>query len=86
MLPAWVPQAAAAGVALAIGLGLGFGLGQRSGDTPGGLLAATGLVAQGSPLHALLESARTGQAHDCDVRFGLRVTQILAEAELLLER
>ncbi|MFF3403140.1 Gfo/Idh/MocA family protein [Streptomyces sp. NPDC002659] len=40
----------------------------------------------GAAVDALLESARTGRAHDCDVRFGLRVTQILAEAEVLLER
>jgi predicted dehydrogenase len=33
---------------------------------------------------ALLESARTGQAHDCDIRFGVRLTEILAEAEELL--
>ncbi|MEV6393865.1 Gfo/Idh/MocA family oxidoreductase [Streptomyces sp. NPDC051907] len=30
---------------------------------------------------ALLEAARTGRAHDCDIRFGLRLTEILAEAE-----
>ncbi|MEU7581271.1 Gfo/Idh/MocA family oxidoreductase [Streptomyces sp. NPDC041068] len=29
----------------------------------------------------LAEAARTGVAHPCDVRFGLRVTEILAEAE-----
>ncbi|WP_406001281.1 Gfo/Idh/MocA family protein [Streptomyces sp. NBC_00829] len=34
-----------------------------------------------SAVDALLESARTGRAHDCDVRFGLRITEILAEAE-----
>ncbi|MFF4228172.1 Gfo/Idh/MocA family protein [Streptomyces sp. NPDC001820] len=40
----------------------------------------------GAALDALLESARTGQAHECDVRFGLRLTEILgvAEAELLM--
>jgi len=65
-LPVWLPHAAAAGVALAIGLGLGFGLGQRSGDTPGGLVAATGPVAPGSSLHALLESAPSGEAREVD--------------------
>ncbi|MGW7269026.1 Gfo/Idh/MocA family protein [Streptomyces sp. NPDC054864] len=30
---------------------------------------------------ALVESARSGQPHACDVRFGLRVTEILARAE-----
>ncbi|MER6997844.1 Gfo/Idh/MocA family oxidoreductase [Streptomyces sp. NPDC000410] len=30
---------------------------------------------------ALLESARTGEAHACDVRFGLRITELLAEAQ-----
>ncbi|MFJ1746650.1 Gfo/Idh/MocA family oxidoreductase [Streptomyces sp. NPDC088116] len=35
----------------------------------------------GAALDALLEAARTGQPHDCDVRFGLRLTEILAEAE-----
>ncbi|MFE7237054.1 Gfo/Idh/MocA family protein [Streptomyces sp. NPDC057582] len=30
---------------------------------------------------ALLEAVRTGVAHPCDVRFGLRLTELLAEAE-----
>ncbi|MFD5115314.1 MULTISPECIES: Gfo/Idh/MocA family protein [unclassified Streptomyces] len=30
---------------------------------------------------ALLESVRTGRPHPCDVRFGLRLTEILTEAE-----
>lgn len=30
---------------------------------------------------ALLESVRTGRPHACDVRFGLRLTEILAEAD-----
>ncbi|MFF1324383.1 gfo/Idh/MocA family oxidoreductase, partial [Streptomyces chartreusis] len=29
--------------------------------------------------------ARTGQPHPCDAAFGLRVTEILAEAETLLD-
>ncbi|WP_406445146.1 Gfo/Idh/MocA family oxidoreductase [Streptomyces sp. NBC_00631] len=33
---------------------------------------------------ALLTAARTGRAHACDAAFGLRVTEILAEAETLL--
>lgn len=32
-------------------------------------------------MDALLESARTGRAHGCDARFGLRLTEILAAAE-----
>jgi anti-sigma factor RsiW len=66
-LPAWFPQAAAAGVALAIGLGLGFGFGQRWGEAPtAGLLAASGTVAPGSPLHELLESAPSGETRTLD--------------------
>ncbi|MEU3218056.1 Gfo/Idh/MocA family oxidoreductase [Streptomyces sp. NPDC006971] len=30
---------------------------------------------------ALVDSARTGEPHPCDVRFGLRLTELLAEAE-----
>lgn len=30
---------------------------------------------------ALIDSVRTGVAHPCDVRFGLRLTELLAEAE-----
>lgn len=65
-LPAWLPQAAAAGVALAIGLGLGFGLGQRSEQAPAGLLASTGAVAPASPLHELLESVPSGDVRELD--------------------
>ncbi|QDY80831.1 Gfo/Idh/MocA family protein [Streptomyces qinzhouensis] len=32
-------------------------------------------------LDALVESVRTGRPADCDIRFGLRLTEILAEAE-----
>ncbi|MGS2587554.1 Gfo/Idh/MocA family oxidoreductase [Streptomyces hebeiensis] len=35
----------------------------------------------GAAVDALLESAATGRPHACDVRFGLRLTEILAEAE-----
>lgn len=48
---------------------------------------------QGGPLpayrraiDALLISARTGRPHACDIRFGARVTDILAEAEQALGR
>ncbi|MFE7747428.1 Gfo/Idh/MocA family protein [Streptomyces sp. NPDC057428] len=33
---------------------------------------------------ALAEAARTGVAHPCDVRFGLRLTEVLAQAEAQL--
>ncbi|MEU8622158.1 Gfo/Idh/MocA family oxidoreductase [Streptomyces sp. NPDC048623] len=39
------------------------------------------LDAFGAAVDALLESVRTGRAHACDVRFGARLTEILAEAE-----
>ncbi|MFE4059428.1 Gfo/Idh/MocA family protein [Streptomyces sp. NPDC059096] len=39
----------------------------------------------GTAIDALLESARTGAPHACDVRFGLRLTEILAEAEAQVE-
>jgi hypothetical protein len=65
-LPAWLPQAVAAGIALAIGLGLGFGLGQRSEQTAAGLLASTGPVAPSSALHELLESVPSGEARALD--------------------
>jgi predicted dehydrogenase len=48
---------------------------------PSGVPAVTCL---GHAVDALLASARTGRAHECDVRFGLRVVEILAEAEGLL--
>ncbi|MBT2504751.1 hypothetical protein J7I98_02330 [Streptomyces sp. ISL-98] len=35
---------------------------------------------------ALLDTVRTGEPHPCDATFGLRVTEILAEAELRLGR
>ncbi|MFD6988780.1 Gfo/Idh/MocA family protein [Streptomyces sp. NPDC059943] len=35
----------------------------------------------GTAIDALLTAARTGRPHACDVRFGLRLTEILAEAE-----
>jgi predicted dehydrogenase len=38
----------------------------------------------GRAIDALLESVRTGRAHPCDARFGLRVVEILATASELL--
>jgi len=66
-LPAWFPQAAAAGIALAVGLWLGFGLGQRSSDAPtASALVATGAVPSGSPLYDLLESVPSGERRVLD--------------------
>ncbi|MFE1462810.1 Gfo/Idh/MocA family protein [Streptomyces nigra] len=42
---------------------------------------ATAVDALGRAADALLEAARTGNPHACDARFGLRVTEILADAE-----
>jgi predicted dehydrogenase len=39
------------------------------------------VVPLGRAIDALLTSARTGEPHPCDVRFALRVVEILAEAE-----
>ncbi|PJE94547.1 oxidoreductase [Streptomyces carminius] len=39
------------------------------------------VAAFGSAVDALLDSVRTGRAHPCDIRFGLRVTEILAAAQ-----
>ncbi|MFJ3902145.1 Gfo/Idh/MocA family protein [Streptomyces sp. NPDC090025] len=39
------------------------------------------LGAFGSAVDALLAAIRTGRPHPCDVRFGARLTEILAEAE-----
>lgn len=44
------------------------------------------LVPFAAAVDALLESVRTGVPHPCDVRFGLRLTEILAEAEGQLKR
>lgn len=40
----------------------------------------------GAAVDALLDSAATGRAHPCDARFGLRITEVLAEAEESLAR
>ncbi|MER7174614.1 Gfo/Idh/MocA family protein [Streptomyces mesophilus] len=42
------------------------------------------LASYGTAIDALLESVRTGEPHPCDVRFGARVTEILARAEAAL--
>ncbi len=39
------------------------------------------VVALGRAVDALLASARTGEPHPCDARFGLRVVEILSQAE-----
>lgn len=39
------------------------------------------LDAFGAAVDGLLEAVRTGRPHPCDVRFGARLTEILAEAE-----
>jgi predicted dehydrogenase len=45
---------------------------------------APAVTCLGHAIDALLASARTGVPHACDVRFGLRVVEILVEAERLL--
>ncbi|MFJ4867631.1 Gfo/Idh/MocA family protein [Streptomyces sp. NPDC088757] len=40
----------------------------------------------GAAVDALVTSARTGAPHPCDARFGLRLTEILTEAERLTAR
>jgi predicted dehydrogenase len=69
------PAAAGAGVELR-GAGGVVQLPESSeGVVPAVLRAADGLLA----------AARTGRAHPCDAAFGLRVTEILVEAETLLD-
>ncbi|WP_405865113.1 MULTISPECIES: Gfo/Idh/MocA family protein [unclassified Streptomyces] len=43
------------------------------------------VTALGHAADALLAAARTGEPHPCDAAFGLRVTEILVEAETLLD-
>ncbi|MTE18750.1 gfo/Idh/MocA family oxidoreductase [Streptomyces sp. TRM43335] len=43
------------------------------------------VTALGRAVDALLESARTGRPHPCDIRFGVRVTEILAAAQARLD-
>ncbi|MFJ6700965.1 Gfo/Idh/MocA family protein [Streptomyces sp. NPDC091272] len=45
-----------------------------------------GVDSFGTAIGALLEAARTGTPHPCDARFGLRVTEILSQAETVLGR
>ncbi|MFH0244660.1 Gfo/Idh/MocA family protein [Streptomyces sp. HK10] len=42
------------------------------------------VAALGHAVDALIASARTGEPHPCDIRFGARVTEILAAAEARL--
>ncbi|MFJ9056001.1 Gfo/Idh/MocA family protein [Streptomyces sp. NPDC102409] len=51
---------------------------------PGG--GGEALGAFRTAVDALTAAARTGVAHPCDVRFGLRLTEVLAEAEAQLGR
>ncbi|MFD0373353.1 Gfo/Idh/MocA family protein [Streptomyces sp. NPDC127114] len=53
--------------------------GERGRATMPGWDGALG--AFGAAVDALLEAIRTGEPHSCDVRFGARLTEILAEAE-----
>ncbi|MEU8891008.1 Gfo/Idh/MocA family oxidoreductase [Streptomyces sp. NPDC048442] len=43
-----------------------------------------GVDSFGTAISALLEAARTGTPHPCDARFGLHVTEILAQADAAL--
>ncbi|MFD5183813.1 Gfo/Idh/MocA family protein [Streptomyces sp. NPDC058372] len=66
---------AAAGVEIALYGEHGTAEPPRWGESP---------VAYAAALDALLEAARTGRPHPCDARFGVRLTEILAEAEAQL--
>ncbi|MFJ4919372.1 Gfo/Idh/MocA family protein [Streptomyces sp. NPDC088725] len=48
-------------------------------DMPTG--GSTPVASFEAAIDGLLEAVRTGRPHDCDVRFGLRLTEILAQAE-----
>ena len=67
---------AAAGAAVELRGAAGVTLLPESADS-----AVSALIRAGD---ALLAASRTGQAHACDAAFGLRVTEILAAAEGLL--
>jgi predicted dehydrogenase len=69
------PAAAGAGVELRGTGGVALLPESSEGVVPAVLRAADGLLA----------AARTGQAHPCDAAFALRVTEILVEAETLLD-
>ncbi|MFE9253798.1 Gfo/Idh/MocA family protein [Streptomyces sp. NPDC006879] len=62
----------AAGVTVEVRGTAGIAVLPRWQDVPG---------AFGRALDALLEAANTGRPHPCDVEFGLRLTEVLAEAE-----
>ncbi|MER6425161.1 Gfo/Idh/MocA family oxidoreductase [Streptomyces sp. NPDC001137] len=68
---------AAAGAALELRGAAGVSVLPQSAE---GAVAALGHAAD-----ALLTAARTGRPHACDAAFGQRVTEILVEAEALLE-
>ncbi|MDN0197847.1 Gfo/Idh/MocA family oxidoreductase [Streptomyces sp. S.PNR 29] len=68
---------AAAGAAVELRGGAGVTLLPESSE---GAVPALGRAAD-----ALLAAVRTGRAHPCDAAFGLRVTEILAAAEALLD-
>jgi type 1 fimbria pilin len=68
------PAAAGVGVELRGAGGVALLPESSEGVVPALLRAADGL----------LTAARTGRAHPCDAAFGLRVTEILVEAETLL--
>ncbi|MGC0343502.1 Gfo/Idh/MocA family protein [Streptomyces sp. SLBN-8D4] len=70
------PAAAGAGVELRGTGGVALLPESSEGVVPAVLRAADGL----------LTAARTGRPHPCDAAFGLRVTEILVEAETLLDR
>ncbi|MDT0430278.1 MULTISPECIES: Gfo/Idh/MocA family protein [Streptomyces] len=53
-----------------------FALPERGGSAQDAFRAA---------VDALITAARTGVAHPCDVRFGLRLTEVLAQAEAQLD-
>ncbi|MEU9553979.1 Gfo/Idh/MocA family protein [Streptomyces fumanus] len=69
------PAAAGAAVELRGGAGV-TSLPESAGDAVSALLRAG---------DALLDAARTGRPHPCDAAFGLRVTEILAAAQGLLD-
>jgi predicted dehydrogenase len=60
--------------------GTGVTLRGEAGVTSMPATADDAVTALGRAIDALLESARTGTPHACDVRFGLRVVEILATA------
>jgi predicted dehydrogenase len=64
--------------------GAAFVLRGTAGATSMPMMEESPATALGRAIDALLESAHTGRPHECDVRFALRVVEILAAAERLL--